>query len=151
MVNFIINDAIKESSCYKAELAVLQHACYKVKLAVLQHACYKVLIVSQIFFKKLGYFQTFLKSTLYFDFYKTSTQTFHKITYNTIILARHAIKFLDINFLNISKILTFQDYMLSLTEARDKIKPKKALTFLIKRKFSVQKNLITLQTKITVL
>ena len=129
MVNFIINDAIKESSCYKAELAVLQHACYKVKLAVLQHACYKVklavlqhacykvLIVSQIFFKKLGYFQTFLKSTLYFDFYKTSTQTFHKITYNTIILAPNAINFLGLNFLFISKVLPVLDHILSLAKA----------------------------------
>ena len=42
-----------------------------------------------------------LKSTLYFDSHrnKASTQTFHKMTYNTIILAQHAIKFLDLNFL----------------------------------------------------
>ena len=60
-----------------------------------------------------------LKSTLYFDFCfvtkliwsrkshwnKTSTQMFHKITYNTIILAWLAIKFLYLNFLNISKVL----------------------------------------------
>ena len=32
-----------------------------------------------------------------------STQIFHKITYNTFILARRAIKFLDLNFLYISK------------------------------------------------
>ena len=34
-------------------------------------------------------------------------QTFHKITYNTIILARRAIKFLDWNVLCISKVLAF--------------------------------------------
>ena len=61
-----------------------------------------------------------LKSTLYFDFCfvskliwsiyrnshwnKTSTQTFHKITFNTIILARRTIKFLDLNFLYKEKI-----------------------------------------------
>ena len=38
---------------------------------------------------------------------KTGTQTFHKITYNTIILARRVIKFLDLNFLFISKVLAF--------------------------------------------
>ena len=38
---------------------------------------------------------------------KTSAQTFQTITYNTIILARHAIKFLDLNFLYISKVLAF--------------------------------------------
>ena len=63
-----------------------------------------------------------LKSTLFFE----STQTFHKITYNTFILARRAIKFLDLNFLYISKVLAFLDYILSLAKARDKIKPKKA-------------------------
>ena len=96
-----------------------------------------------------------LKSTLYFDFCfvskliwsrnshwnKTSTQTFHKITYNTIILARRAIKFLDLNFLYISKVLAFLDYILSLAKAWDKIKSKKAWTFSIKRKF-LSKNFI---------
>ena len=57
-----------------------------------------------------------MESTSYFDFVfkafksrnshrnKTSTHTFHKITYNTIILARRrrAIQFLDLNFLYIS-------------------------------------------------
>ena len=60
-------------------------------------------------------------STLYFDFCfvskliwsrnryvnKTSTQTFHKSTLNTIILAWRAIKFLDLNFLYNSKVLAF--------------------------------------------
>ena len=64
-----------------------------------------------------------LKSILYFDFCfvlklilyrnshwnKTSTQTFHKIIFNTIILARRAIKFLDLNFLYISMVLAFLD------------------------------------------
>ena len=48
---------------------------------------------------------------------------------NTIILARRAIKFLDLNFLYISKVLVFLDYILSLPKARDKIKSKKAWTF----------------------
>ena len=52
-----------------------------------------------------------------------STQTFHKITYSTIILARHAIKFLDSNFLYISKVLAFLD---KIANAQDKIKFKKA-------------------------
>ena len=51
---------------------------------------------------------------------------FQKITYNTIILARRAIKFLDLNFLYISKVLAFLDYILSLAKAQDKIKSKKA-------------------------
>ena len=77
-----------------------------------------------------------MKSTLYFDFCfvpkliwswnKTSTQTFHKITYNTII------------FLYISKVLALLEYILSL-----------AWTFSIKRKF-LSKNFITLRTKIAV-
>ena len=53
---------------------------------------------------------------------------FHKITYNTIILARRAIKFLD----NILKVLAFLDYILSLAKARYKI-------LLDKEKISVQK------------
>ena len=53
---------------------------------------------------------------------------FHKITYNTIILARRAIKFLD----NILKVLVFLDYILSLAKARYKI-------LLDKEKISVQK------------
>ena len=43
---------------------------------------------------------------------KTITQTFHKITCNNIILARRAIKFLDLNCLYISKVLAFLDYVL---------------------------------------
>ena len=53
------------------------------------------------------------------------------ITYNTIILPRHAIQFLDLNVLYISKVLAFLDYILSLAKARDK-------------------NFITLRIKITV-
>ena len=79
-----------------------------------------------------------------------STQTFHNITYNIIILARRALKFLDLNFINISKGLTFSHYILSFAKARDKIKSQKAWTFAMKRKF-LPKNLNTLQTKITVL
>ena len=53
-----------------------------------------------------------------------STQTFHKITYITVILARRAKKFLDLNFLYISKVLAFLDYILSLAKAQDKrLKP----------------------------
>ena len=40
------------------------------------------------------------------------------ITFNTIILVRHAIK--------LSKVLSFLDYILSLAKAREKIKSKKA-------------------------
>ena len=57
---------------------------------------------------------------------KTSTETFHKITYNTIVLARRAIKFLDLNFLYILKVLAFVDYILTLAKARDKMKSKEA-------------------------
>ena len=56
-----------------------------------------------------------------------STQTFHKITYNTIILARRAIKFLVLNSLYTSKVLAFLDYIMSLAKARDKLKSKKNL------------------------
>ena len=48
---------------------------------------------------------------------------FHKIIYNTIILAR----LLYLNFLFISKVLVFLDYILSLAKARHKILSKKAL------------------------
>ena len=57
---------------------------------------------------------------------KTSTETFHKITYNTIVLARRAVKFLDLNFLYILKVLAFIDYILNLAKARDKMKSKEA-------------------------
>ena len=63
---------------------------------------------------------------------------FKKNTYNTIILARRAIKFLGLNFLYISKVLAFLDYILFLAKARDKIKSKKALTFSIKRNFCLK-------------
>ena len=43
---------------------------------------------------------------------KTSVQTFHKITYNTIILTRCVITFLDFNCLYITKVLSFLDYIL---------------------------------------
>ena len=72
---------------------------------------------------------------------------FHKITYNSIILARRAIKFLD--FLYISKFLALLDYNLK-RQARDKIKSIKTWTFWIKRKL-LSKNFITLRIKITVL
>ena len=97
--------------------------------------CYQVLIGSPIFSKQFRIFQNIffsieiklkLKSTLWFDFCfvpkliwswnKTSTQTFHKITYNIII------------FLYISKVLALLEYILSL-----------AWTFSIKRKFLFQK------------
>jgi len=66
-----------------------------------------------------------------------STQTFHKITYNTIILARRAIKFLVLNSLYTSKVLAFLDYIMSLAKARDKLKSKKNLRDI--EKISVQK------------
>ena len=55
------------------------------------------------------------------------------ITYNTI-LARHAIKFLDLNVLYISKVLAFLDYILSLAKAQDKnfIKLRTMITVYIK-------------------
>jgi len=83
---------------------------------------------------------------------KTSTQTFHKITYNsnTSFLARRAIKFWDLNFLYISKVLAFLNYIMSLAKAVEKIKSKKAWIFSIKKKF-LSKNFITMRTKITVL
>ena len=140
MVNFIWT-CLKYSSCYKAKL-VAHYTTFAIKFW----------LVPWFSSKNLGYFQNIffsiemkikLKSTLYFDFCfvskliwsrnshwnKTSTQTFHKITYNTIILARRAIKFLDLNFLYISKVLVCLDYILSLPKARDKIKSKKAWTF----------------------
>ena len=40
--------------------------------------------------------------------------TFQKITHNTIILARRAMQFVDLNFLYISKALAFLDSILSL-------------------------------------
>ena len=63
--------------------------------------------------------------------------TFHKITYNTIILARRAIKFLVLNSLYSSKVLAFLDYIMSLAKARDKLKSKKNLRDI--EKISVQK------------
>ena len=66
---------------------------------------------------------------------KTSKQKFHKITHNTVILPRRAIKSFALNFLYISKVLAFLDYIVSLAKARGKIKSKKAWTFSIKRKF----------------
>ena len=62
------------------------------------------------------------KSTLFWSFIskfiwsknshwnKTSKQTFQKITYNTVIL--------DFNFLYISEVLTFLDYISSLNEPK---------------------------------
>ena len=81
----------------------------------------------------------------------TSTQTFYKITYNTIILARGAIQFLDLNF-SISRKFSraFLDFILSLAKAQDKIKLKNAMNLRDIEKISVQ-NFITLRTKITVL
>ena len=66
-----------------------------------------------------------------------STLTFHKITYNTIILARRAIKFLVLNSLYSSKVLAFLDYIMSLAKARNKLKSKKNLRDI--EKISVQK------------
>ena len=133
--------------------------CYKVKLVVHYSTCaIKFWLVPGFSQKRFRIFPKFffsiemkikLKSALYVDFWlvskriwsrnshwnKTSTQTFHRITYNTIILSRRVIKFLDFNFLNISKVLTFSDYILSFVKARNKIKSKKARTFSIKRKF----------------
>jgi len=107
--------------------------------------CYKVIIVRVLYLfwlvpgfspKNFGYFQNvcfkwnenkieinFVSKLIWSrtsHWNKTSTQTFHKITYNTIILARHAIQFLDLNVLYISKVLAFLDYILSLAKARDK-------------------------------
>ena len=135
--------------------------------------CSKVMIGFQIFSKKIRIFpkdfclikmKIKLKSTLYFDFCfvskliwcrnsdwnKISTQTFHKITYSAIILARCALKFLDLNFLYFSKVLVFFDYILSLDKVWDKIKSKKERTFSIIRKV-LPKNIIILRTKIRVL
>ena len=96
----------------------------------------KILDISKIFF--FNEMKIKLKLTLYFDFCfvskliwsrnsywnTTSTQTFHKITYNTIIVALRAIKFLD---LSISISWRFSPW-----------------TFSIKRKF-LSKNFITLR------
>ena len=59
---------------------------------------------------------------------------FQKIAFNTIILARRAVKFLDLNFLYISKVLAFLIYTLSLAKARNKINLK---TLLDKEKNSI--------------
>ena len=59
---------------------------------------------------------------------KTITQTFQKITNNTIILARRAVKFLGLNFLYISKVIAFLDFILS-----------RGFNLLDKEKISVQK------------
>ena len=102
---------------------------------------YKVLFGYRIFSKKfIDISKTFfsieikikLKSTLYFDFCfvsklvdlelarnKPSTQMSHKITYNTIILAKHDIKFLDLNFLCILKALALLDCILSLSNGQN--------------------------------
>ena len=69
---------------------------------------------------------------------KTITQTFHNITYNTIILVRHAIQFLDWNFLYISKVLTFLDFILSSLKLGQNL-IWKDLNLLDKEKISVQK------------
>ena len=106
---------------------------------------YKVLIGSRISSKNLGYFRICfsieikikLKSTLFtfallrslFDLkiaIEISTQAFHKITFNSIILARRPIKFLDRNVLYVSKVLAFSDYILSMAKVWEKIKSKKA-------------------------
>ena len=63
--------------------------------------------------------------------------TFQKTAYNTIILARRAIKFLVLNSLYTSKVLAFLDYIMSLAKARDKLKSKKNLRDI--EKISVQK------------
>ena len=116
--------------------------------------CSKVMIGFQIFSKKIRIFPKDFclikmkikwKSTLYLY-----TQTFHKITYSAIILARCALKFLDLNFLYFSKVLVFFDYILSLDKVWDKIKSKKERTFSIIRKV-LPKNIIILRTKIRVL
>ena len=133
---------------------------------------YKVLIGSRIFSKNLGYFQNIRfsleikinKIQINFIFWllpcskliwsrnshwnKTSTQTFHKITYNTVIFTTLSIQFLDIYCLYFSKVLAFLDYILSLAKAWDI--SKKDWTFSIKRKF-LSKNFTRLRTKIPVL
>ena len=53
---------------------------------------------------------------------------FKKITYNTIISARRAVKFLGLNFLYISKVIAFLDFILS-----------RGFNLLDKEKISVQK------------
>ena len=82
-----------------------------------------------------------LKSTLYFDFcfvslslfdleiaieIRQAYKRFRKLPYNTIILAHCAIKFLDLNFLCVSEVFTYLDYIFSPALAWDKIKSKKA-------------------------
>ena len=66
---------------------------------------------------KINFFTSALFLSL-FDCIKTSTQTFHKIIYKTIILARRAIKFLHLNFLNISNVLALLDYIIKLNPKR---------------------------------
>jgi len=138
------------SSCCKVKLAVHYNTC-GIKFRLIPGFSLNFFLdISQIFFSIKMKIK--LKLTLYFDFFlvskliwsrnspwnKTSTQMFQKITYNTIILVQRAIKFLNLNFLYISKVLVFLDYILS-----------RALTFSIKRKY-LSKNFITLQTKKTV-
>ena len=48
-------------------------------------------------------------------------------------------KFLVLNFLYITKVIAFLDYILFLAKARDKIKSKKPWTFSMKRKFLSKK------------
>ena len=71
-----------------------------------------------------------LKLTLYFDFCFVTKLIYLEIAINirqvhklfiksliSIILARRAIKFFNLNFLCISKVLAFLDYILSLAKA----------------------------------
>ena len=126
--------------CYKIKLALHCSTC-AIKFGLAPGFSPKFLDISKICFrlkwKKIeinfifSLLLCFKASLIYGNSHwnKTSTQTFHKITYNTIFLARRAIKFLDLNFLYISKNLAILDCILSLAKAREKIKSKKARTF----------------------
>ena len=99
-----------------------KHTCYNVKIAVYYSMCaIKFWLVPGFSPNNLGYLGYFFswnenKIEINFIFWlllcfkaiwsrnshwnRTSTQTFHKITFNTIILARRALKFLDLNILS---------------------------------------------------
>jgi len=68
--------------------------------------------------------------TLYHVYYEihdevSNNDKVHNRFIKLSIIILFAAKFLDLNFLFISKILVFLDYILSLAKARDKIKSKK--------------------------
>ena len=131
--------------CYKIKLALHCSTC-AIKFGLAPGFSPKFLDISKICFrlkwKKIeinfifSLLLCFKASLIYGNSHwnKTSTQTFHKITYNTIFLARRAIKFLDLNFLYISKVLAFLDLILCRALAK---------YLLGKEKISIQKLYIT--------